>query len=60
MAKRGRKNRYETHVVPFFPQINEWLANGATEKQIAEIGLFNMRKDRFGHNGFSGRNTKRH
>ena len=36
MAKRGRKNRYETHVVPFFPQINEWLANGATEKQIAE------------------------
>ena len=36
MAKRGRKKRYETHVVPFFPQINEWLANGATEKQIAE------------------------
>lgn len=36
MAKRGRKNRYETHVVPFFPQIAEWLSNGATEKQIAE------------------------
>ena len=36
MAKRGRKNRYETHVAPFFPQILEWLSNGATEKQIAE------------------------
>lgn len=36
MAKRGRKNRYETHVVPFFKAIAEWLANGATEKQIAE------------------------
>ena len=36
MAKRGRKNRYETHIIPFFQQIEEWLANGATERQIAE------------------------
>lgn len=36
MAKRGRKNKYETHIVPFFPQIAEWLKNGATERQIAE------------------------
>lgn len=34
--KRGRKNRYETHVIPFFQQIEEWLSNGATERQIAE------------------------
>ena len=36
MSKRGRKNRYETHVIPFFQQIEEWLSNGATERQIAE------------------------
>lgn len=36
MAKRGRKNKYETHIVPFFSQILEWLSNGATERQIAE------------------------
>lgn len=36
MAKRGRKNKYDTHIVPFFPQISEWLKNGATERQIAE------------------------
>lgn len=35
-TKRGRKNKYETHIVPFFPQISEWLKNGATERQIAE------------------------
>ena len=36
MSKRGRKNKYETHVVPFFNNISEWLKNGATERQIAE------------------------
>lgn len=36
MAKRGRKNKYETRVVPFFDDIKKWLANGATERQIAE------------------------
>lgn len=36
MAKRGRKNKYETHIVPFFSHILEWLSNGATERQIAE------------------------
>ena len=34
--RRGRKNKYETHVVPFFNNISEWLKNGATERQIAE------------------------
>lgn len=39
-SKRGRKNKYETHVVPFFNTISEWLKNGATERQIAEkLGL---------------------
>lgn len=36
----GRKNKYKTHVVPFFDDIAEWLKNGATERQIAEkLGL---------------------
>lgn len=35
MAKRGRKNKYETDVVPRFSEITEWLENGATERQIA-------------------------
>lgn len=36
MAKRGRKNKYETDVKPYFAQIKEWLENGSTERQIAE------------------------
>lgn len=36
MAKRGRKSAYETRIKPRFPEIAEWLANGATEKQIAQ------------------------
>ena len=35
MAKRGRKSAYEVHIKPRFAEISEWLANGATEKQIA-------------------------
>ena len=35
MAKRGRKSAYETRIKPRFAEISEWLANGATEKQIA-------------------------
>lgn len=34
-AKRGRKSAYETRIKPRFNEISEWLANGATEKQIA-------------------------
>lgn len=35
MAKVGRKNRYETHVKPFFKEIEQWC-NSMTERQIAE------------------------
>ncbi|MBR5945046.1 MAG: hypothetical protein IKZ94_08885 [Lachnospiraceae bacterium] len=35
MAKVGRKNRYETHVKPFFKEIEQWC-NTMTERQIAE------------------------
>lgn len=35
-AKPGRKSAYETRIKPRFPEIAEWLANGATEKQIAQ------------------------
>lgn len=36
MAKRGRKNKYETVVKPNFPKIIKWLENGATERQVAQ------------------------
>lgn len=36
MAKAGRKNAYESRIKPRFSEISEWLANGATEKQIYE------------------------
>lgn len=36
MAKRGRKNKYESEVKARFSEIQEWLNNGATERQIAE------------------------
>lgn len=36
MAKRGRKNKYETHVKPFLNQIKKWSVDGATERQIAK------------------------
>lgn len=47
MAKRGRKNAYETIIKPRFPEITEWLENGATEKQIAHnlgIGVSTFEK----------------
>ncbi len=36
MAKRGRKNKYETVIKPNFSKIIKWLENGATERQVAE------------------------
>lgn len=36
MAKRGRKNAYETMIKPRFDDVSEWLRNGATERQIAD------------------------
>lgn len=35
-AKGGRKSAYETRIKPRLNEIAEWLANGATEKQIAQ------------------------
>ena len=35
MAKRGRKNKYETHVKPFLKDIEGWC-NTMTESQIAK------------------------
>lgn len=35
MAKRGRKNKYETIIKPNFSKIVKWLENGATERQVA-------------------------
>lgn len=36
MAKRGRKNVYDTLIKPRFNDITAWLRSGATEKQICE------------------------
>ena len=36
MAKVGRRSNYHTNVEPYLKQIDEYLNNGATEKQIAE------------------------
>lgn len=34
--KAGRKGKYDTHVLPFFVDIEKHLQNGASEKQVAE------------------------
>lgn len=36
MAKRGRKNAYETVIKPRFDDILKWLRSGATEEQICK------------------------
>ena len=46
-AKGGRKSAYETRIKPRLSEISEWLANGATEKQIAHnlgIGVSTLEK----------------
>ena len=35
MAKRGRKGKYESHIESRFDEITKWLAEGATEREIA-------------------------
>lgn len=32
----GRKSKYESHIKPYLTKINEWLNNGASEKQVAK------------------------
>lgn len=34
--KAGRKGKYDTHVLPFFDNIDKMLNEGASEKQVAE------------------------
>lgn len=52
MAKRGRKGKYETHVLPNFENIVKWLMHGDTEAVIArKIGVslssFNLYKTQY-------------
>lgn len=49
MAKRGAKPKYETHVAPYFKDIEKMLNDGATEQQVAKAlgisyGSFNNYK----------------
>ena len=37
MKKRGRKNKYYTHVKPRFNEISEWIKSGLSDKKIAEF-----------------------
>lgn len=37
MAKRGRKNTYETKIKPRFAEIAEWVKKGATERCMAKM-----------------------
>ena len=36
MADKGRKNKYEKYVKPHFKDIEKWLNNGASERQVAK------------------------
>ena len=36
MADKGRKNKYQSYVKPHFKDIEKWLNNGASERQVAE------------------------
>lgn len=36
MARRGRKNLYETHVRPRLDEIEQWLSQGMTEKDVCK------------------------
>ena len=36
MADVGRKSKYETHIKPYFEQIDKWLNGGASEEQCAK------------------------
>lgn len=53
MADVGRKSKYESHVKPYFEQIDKWLNNGASEEQCADnLGIsyasWNNYKRRYG------------
>ena len=51
MAKRGRKNVYDTVIFPNIDKIEDWVKSGATEKQICEalgisVSAFNAHKEK--------------
>lgn len=51
MATRGRKNIYDTIILPNIDKIEEWCKNGGTEKQICEalgvsVSAFNVHKEK--------------
>lgn len=51
MAKRGRKNVYDTVIFPNINKIEDWVKSGATEKQICEalgisVSAFNAHKEK--------------
>ena len=51
MAKRGRKNVYDTVIFPNINKIEDWVKSGATEKQIREalgisVSAFNAHKEK--------------
>ena len=51
MAKRGRKNVYDTVILPNLDKIGEWVKNGASEKQICEalgisVSAYNAHKEK--------------
>ena len=35
-AKSGRKGKYESHIKPQFADVEKWLNQGLTEKQVAK------------------------
>lgn len=36
MAKKGRKDKYESNIKPRLNDINKWLNDGATERKVAQ------------------------
>lgn len=47
----GRKDKYESHIKPYFNDIKQWISDGATERQVAyKLGIayptFNKYKQR--------------
>ena len=52
MAKKGRKNKYDTHVKPFLETIENWCRDGLLEEEICKrlgvgVSTFNDYKSKF-------------
>lgn len=53
MSKRGRKSKWETHVLPELDRIPKWRRQGMTEEQICQkldvgVSTFNRYKKEYG------------